>query len=468
MRAKISLLVLFAAQIGCSAQPTSVATSQSPSDAELSSADETIGGDLRVIGDSKAGFEPDASPTEPPTPSKQPAPQRKPIAEIALQPTKTRESAAVAWVPGAPLPSSVEELFAEARSTAEIMAARFPDLPDASELLARVYWISGKPLKAENVWKQVLVVHPKYPYALHGLGQVAAKKGDLKKAADYHWQAYEALPSYVDAAVEASTAWIKTGELQRSIELLESITSKYAKTALGWTRLGQAYTASREFPKAEEAFAKALTLNPSDVEALYGFALAAARNGKKDLASQAKEKHAALRAAGRQTTLEKRKTTDDLKNQKREIAAKYTSIGQIYFAREQYKVAESIWNRAAKLDPVNCDVREKLAGLHMGFQDAPAALAVCRELAGLKPENVQYQVNLAMMLDRTGKTEDAIDKFQQILKTTPSGQLHAMLADAYHRSGNLPAANKSIERAIEMEPDNIQWKSLRARFTAPQ
>ncbi|GAB5404763.1 MAG: hypothetical protein Aurels2KO_29940 [Aureliella sp.] len=380
----------------------------------------------------------------------------------------TQPSEPVGWAADAPLPSTVEELFTEAEATAEVMAKRFADLPDASELLARVYWVSGKPIKAESIWKNVLEVHPKYPYALHGLGQVAAKKGDLKSAAEYHWQAYQALPSYVDAAVEASTAWIKTGELQRATELLEKITSAYAKTALGWIRLGQAYTASRDFPKAEEAFSKALALSPNDVEAVYGFALAAARNGNREEAKQAKERHAVLRAADRQATLEERKTTDDLRNQMREVAAKYTSIGQMYFATKQYGVAEEIWNRASRLDPLNCDVREKLAGLHMGFQDAQSALAVCRELADLKPENTQYQLNLAMMLDRSGKQAEAIRLFEQVAKSTPSGQVYAMLADIHYRSGNAVDAKKSIEQAIEIEPDNAQWKNLRDSFTAPQ
>lgn len=366
-----------------------------------------------------------------------------------------------------PLPKSAEELFAESEALAQELVTHYPRIADAQELLARIFWVTGKPLEAEKVWMHTLEVQPGYPYALHGLGQVAAKRGDFGDAASKHSQAFSAAPTFVDAALGASDAWTKTGEVDRAIELLESITAQYGNTALGWIRLGQAYTAARDYDKAHPAFARALELAPENQEALYGFSLSAARTGDLSAAHSAREKLATLLSSNREKTLESRKSTDDLKNHSREIAAKLTSVGQIYFAHKEYDKAEQVWNRAALLDPINQSVRTKLAALHMGFQDAQKALQVCSELVKLAPDNPQYQLNYAMMVDRAQGVNKAIPLYDALAQASPSGQFYAALADAYSRAGNRQRAVKAINQAVELEPANTQWQAMQAAIESP-
>lgn len=376
------------------------------------------------------------------------------------------------WVTDAlearPLPKSVDELFAESEALAKELVACYPHIADAHELLARIFWVTGKPLEAEKVWKHALEIQPGYHYALHGLGQVAAKKGDFADAAAKHSLAFSAAPTLVDAALGASDAWTQTGEVDRAIELLESITSQYSNTALGWIRLGQAYTAARDHDKARPAFERALQLAPENQEALYGFSLSAARTGNLAVAKSAREKLAVLLASNREKTLETRKSTDDLKNHSREIAAKLESVGQIYFAQKVYDRAEQVWNRAARLDPLNQGVRTQLASLHMGFQDAHKALQICRELVELAPENPQYQFNYAMMIDRAQGVRKAIPLYDSLARASPSGEFFAALADACSRAGETDRAVRAIQKAVELEPANTQWQAMQAAIENPR
>lgn len=360
-------------------------------------------------------------------------------------------------------PKNVDELYAQAEAAGKQLAASLPQTIDAREILARIYWTTGKPLKAQEVWQGVVADSPNYPYALHGLGQVAAKLGDFESAAEYHYAAFEALPSFVDAGLSTAGAWTKIGELEKAQQILEGIAKQFPSMPLPWIRLGQAHTAAREFEQAKVAFERATKLAPQDADALYGLAIALSRTGHLEEAKRTQAKVQQLRQQLRDDTLAARKKNDDFLNQRREVAGKYASVGQVYFAAKRYTDAQAVWEQAAQLDPQNRSVRESLAALHMGFQDAEAALKVCQELLALQPDNSQYQLNVAMMLDRSGRTHEAIPTYLQIAQQSSSAESYAMLADAYARLGD-SLAIKYIDKAIEVAPSNPQWPQLKQQY----
>ncbi|HBE66678.1 MAG TPA: hypothetical protein DDW52_00885 [Planctomycetaceae bacterium] len=460
--AKLCTLTVCCALCACSpsktdsnAAQTATAPTENPIENPTETIDEETSGDADVMpakSDQASAASRPASAVPPRSQSNQTT-----AAPIAKQPPP------ISPLANSTPPENVEELYAQAEAVGKHLVASNPQTIDAREILARIYWTTGKPLKAQEVWKGVLADSPNYPYALHGLGQVAAKVGDFEAAAAYHHQAFQALPSFIDAGLSTAGAWTKVGKLEQAQQLLEKIAKQFPAMPLAWIRLGQAHTAAKDFERAKVAFEQATKLAPQDTDALYGLAIALSRTGNREEAKRTQAQVQELRKKLRSDTLEARKKNDDFQNQRREIADKYNSVGQIFFAAKQYKDAQTIWESAAQLDPQSRPVREALAALHMGFQDAEAALKVCQELLVLQPDNSQYQLNVAMMLDRSGQTANAIPMYLQLAQQSSSAQSYAMLADAYARLGDAQAI-KYIEKAIELAPSNPQWSQLKQQY----
>jgi len=72
---------------------------------------------------------------------------------------------------------------------------RYPDLPEARDLYARVLVDRGHPAEARQVWESILAVEGRYPGAHKGLGFLAYAEGDLDAALDHLETALAADPA---------------------------------------------------------------------------------------------------------------------------------------------------------------------------------------------------------------------------------------------------------------------------------
>lgn len=74
----------------------------------------------------------------------------------------------------------------------------------------------------------------------------------------------------------------------------------------------------------------------------------------------------------------------------------------------------------------------------------------------LEPSNYHALLGYGRFLMLHGAANEAISQFQSAIATYPKdGILHVFLGDMYHRKGDYDTAEKIIEKAIELAPDNI-------------
>jgi tetratricopeptide (TPR) repeat protein len=407
---------------------------------------------------------PPAESTEPPEPPQSnthtaasvelPAPPQKPPApeNKELIAADNSNSSAI---------DDVDSLFQEAIDRGKSLVRRYPELPDARELLARIYWITGQFTTAESIWHDIVHQTPGYAYAHHGLGQAAAKRGDFLSAAEHHARAASLQPNYEEAALLQAASLTKVGKADEAIGVLTDFLSRTG-SASAQLKLGQAYLATKQFSAAEQSFQQVLAQAPDNLEALSGITVAQSRTGKKDQALESRERLAELRRKNRVKTMKTRKSTSDFDLQREALASRLFSIGQVYYSKQQWKDAEDSWKRAYELDESDRAPLEQLAALYIGLGNAPNALVACAKLYRADQQNAQYAFNYAMVLDRTGNPAKAIEVINLTAKQSPSPQVLGMLADLQYRQGNIAAAEKAVEQALQLAPENVQLKSLLA------
>ncbi len=411
-------------------------------------------------------------------------PGETPASDVAAPPpnrTKLLEDDAVR--PSTTRPSSVDDLFAQAEEEGQRLVENFPEIPDAYEVQARLYWLSGRHQAAGKVWETVLAKQPNYAYAQHGLGQVAGKQGDFEKAVLHHQRAAELMPDYTDAVYHAAGALTQLGHTEAAAELLQSFASRQPQLNSTWIRLGQAWVAEGNYRLALDAFAQALGYKTADEldldqlaqqqfangqdQALYGLALCLAREQRLEQARAVQQ----ILANWQQQTREERRTErqqqDDLQRHSREVAAKFEQAGRIYLAMKDVDSAERLFKRAAVLDPQNVSTRVQLASVYMGLMQAEPAAEVCAELVRIEPDNVRHHMNHGMMRMRMGQPARAVECFAEGMKLQPDATGFAMLAQAHAAAGDLAAAVRSIDEALQLEPENAQLIQLRNQWQPP-
>lgn len=404
--------------------------------------------------------------------------------------------------PDAPLPETVDDLFAEALGVGTRLVERYPKVPDAHEVSARIRYNVGCIAEAEANWRTALRLSPDYAYALHGLGLVAAKRCDHVEAVRFQTEALKRMPGLADAARYAAEAHLRLGDADAAIRVLRETLRQSPSDPELKVRLGHALIAAGRYSDAAQSFREVIDELPNTPRAHYGLTLALARAGKDDDAAAARASYRMVRANERRETRKEREREGDLTRQKRLLAEHYVSASRIHLAHRRADDAASLARRAARLAPEDVASRELYVNLASQRGDLPAALNACQELISIDPDNPGYRVTLAMLHERSGTPAQARAVYEKLVdegvavaeahaalarfhyrqnsigdairhareatrqpreatRNQPAAAHLAMLAQLLAESGQLEDAAEAVDRAVEIEPENPEWSRLR-------
>jgi tetratricopeptide (TPR) repeat protein len=85
----------------------------------------------------------------------------------------------------------------------------------------------------------------------------------------------------------------------------------------------------------------------------------------------------------------------------------------------------------------------------------------------LKPDDPEANTNLGVGLARSGRLDEAIERFQKALEKAPdSAAIHANLGGALIEKGRLEEAIPHFEQALKSEPDSLELNSAMGRLLA--
>jgi tetratricopeptide (TPR) repeat protein len=281
-----------------------------------------------------------------------------------------------------------------------------PDNLDAHRLLARIYVRTlgditdanaqaSQVQKATSEWQAILKIAPDDPEAGLWLSRLYRAQNRPDDAEKVLRNVLQKSPDDGDALEQLSQLLIDEGRSQEAISLLAQVADQFSSPAV-YDLLGDAYSQAKQYPKAEDAYKKAVDMDPEDPGHRHGLA---------------------------DTLLTENKYSDAL---------------------EQYK-------KLAQLEPGTSENYLRMSQLYrqLGkFSDAESSLMRAKQLA---PGNLEILDNEALLYEDQGRYDDAVRVLNDAItgmkdsaNGTPSpgalAILYEQLGDAYRHAKNYPAA----------------------------
>src|SRR5574344_406366 len=321
----------------------------------------------------------------------------------------------------------------------------YPDNQQARESLARTYLADNKITEACNQFDTAYMKAPNdfKDYNNYGFALFKAKK--FEKAIDILNKSIELEPenvkSYAELALSyqaldkndlSEQAFIKTFELDSS---LTDLRFDYGNLL---AEMGKYDKAINEYKKYIEAY-------PDNAEAYKNLALAYKKTDNMDLATLAYEKAYA-------------KNPNDIDTQK--------ELAYCYHQKQDYTHALKFYDMALKANPDSYDLKyNKALALHAN-KSYSQAIDMYKSLLQQKDDDV-IQKNLISALisqgyDLLSKNESslAVLSFEEAVSyDEKEASAYFGLAQANQNLKNNQKANYYFEKAIELSPDNIEYKN---------
>lgn len=400
-----------------------------------------------------------------------------------------------------PLPDSAEVTLAEVQHMAETLVQAFPGNPDALEVLARLHFFRGNTAAAMAVWKQCLQVNPQYAYAFAGLGMAASRRGEFREAAQWFGRAVQSAPQALAFREDYAEALINAGEVDKAIEVLEALVRASPHSARAFDLLGSAYSHLGKYAQAKENYQHAVRLDPAHAGIRLGLAKALVRLGQADEARKCMEEFRRLRAQEQARRQKDLREYDDLRAVRKDVGRIYTAAAQVYYAHGKPAEAEQLWRRAAALDPTAVDCRQALAWRYRQAGKLAETIGLLEELWVLEPGKPSYGLEIARLHRAQKQPEKAEAALQRLCRDFPRlAEPHALLAEvllgtpgqapralvaagraaelepsaphywllarACQATGNLPDALAALEKALTLDPGNLQYRELYEQLRA--
>lgn len=352
------------------------------------------------------------------------------------------------------------EIYAASRHTrdavveAQDVLKADPNNVDAHRLLARIYVrtlgdVNAGDVQQENIEKAVaefqsiLKIDPTDTYSALWLARLYRFENRHSDAEQVLRGLIQREPDNGPALEQLSQLLIDEGRSQEAIELLTRSAGDSSSPDI-YDLLGDAYTQAKDYSKAEDAYRKAIDLDPDDPGHRHGLAQALLSENKYAAALEQFKKLAQLEPG---------------------TAENYLRMAQLDRRLGQFDDAEANLQHAKQLAPGSIEILYNEALLYEDkgrYQDAIRILS--DSIAGIKSQANGQQASpsaLAILYEQLGRvyTEaqnypDAIDTFQEMAKLGPDIQKRAevLLINAYRDSHDVDRAIAEGKKALDASP----------------
>ncbi|HMN58771.1 MAG TPA: tetratricopeptide repeat protein, partial [Anaerolinea sp.] len=143
---------------------------------------------------------------------------------------------------------------------------------------------------------------------------------------------------------------------------------------------------------------------------------------------------------------------------------RYTVIGRALASLNEWDLAEQSFRKATQANPTYAEAWALLGEAHLQLgQDGSGELAKALEL---NPNSVLSRALMALYLGRGERWDEAIDQLRQAARLEPDRAVWRIeIGNLYAQKGDLIAAQKEFQAAIDLEPRNAQTWYAMASFS---
>jgi tetratricopeptide (TPR) repeat protein len=216
---------------------------------------------------------------------------------------------------------------------------------------------------------------------------------------------------------------IAVAEFERAIAINPRMTTAYMGVA-------QIYRKKGDFGKAEQGFAKAAELEPTNFDAHYG------RGLMLQLLNRVAE---AIKAYLRALQLKPNDFDGNLN-----LATAYLQIGEP-------AAGLPFGQRAVSLNASSGPARVNLGAIYTALGDHESAVVEYQQAAELMPLTPELLLNLADALGKTARYAEMQNTLEQLIRLQPSATAHERLATALFRQRKFDDAMAQFRKAVELD-----------------
>jgi putative PEP-CTERM system TPR-repeat lipoprotein len=392
--------------------------------------------------------------------------------------------------------------YDQAQMHLQTVVAQDPKDVRAQRLLAELRARLQGPQESLSGVELALDDSPDDPTMLAAAGRLSLESGDKEQALTYLAAADKAGgKDDVQAKLDVATGYLQAGEIDRAIEVLESmptagvgtrqrdtlllltllrkgdqaqlleeaqaIVARSPKDAGTRTLVGGVYAAAGKPDLAREQLTQAQKLAPNDpnppinlgkLDLSQGNNAGARANFKRALDVDPKNLTATLGLAAVANLSKDPKGAEQylLQARKDHPAAIEPVLGlaQVYANGGQPAKARALVDEAAKANPKNAAMANARGIVLLGLQDAPGAIASFEEAIRLEPANAGHALGLARARLANRDAKGALAAIDEALKVNPKAVAALALGAATAiRSGNGERASGYLERLRAVAPD---------------
>ena len=356
--------------------------------------------------------------------------------------------------------------LAEAEALYRQVLTRQPDHAEALHLLGIIAYQGGQLGPAAELVGRAIALQPNHAEAYNTLGSILRAQRKVGESVAAFFKAVQLHPQFAEAhfnlaqalkengkPAEAAAAYTRAVQLKPELAKATSAAPPGASQESGVNKAsppvgfadkeyerGNAFMAQGRSDEAVAAFARAVQLAPSFVEAHNNLGAALNASGRLDEALAAYS-HAIRLAPS--------------------MAEAHYNLGNVLAVLERLDESRSALSRAIQLKPTFAEAYNHLGGVLTEQGKFGEAAIACSRALELRPNFAEAYNNLGNVFEAQGKYAEAISAYHRSLSLSPDlAQAHTNLGSALKEQGRFTEAVAAYDRAIRLEPDDAEthWK----------
>ena len=324
--------------------------------------------------------------------------------------------------------------------------------------LAGAYGNKGDFLdKAIDNYRQALAADPNAKFLAAELSDLYIQAGRLREAVTDAEAALANDPGDLNARrilgriytrLIGDSAEMRVNEnmVRKAIEQYEKVVERESEDKETWLLLGRLYKLAQESLQSEQAYQKALDLDPDNTDALLGLAMV-----YRDLGDRPRAAEVLRRVVGKQPDVR----TLSL------LAGTYEEMEEYALAAENYKAA-------LKLSPDNLELKRAYAQSLLMAEDTDAALRAFQDVVESNPKDAQAQLRISQIYRQRQQYDSAWEAIEAAKEVAPDSlevlYQEVNLLEAQDRTGDAIAALEKIITDTAKESYSDGERSNRAIF----
>ncbi len=299
------------------------------------------------------------------------------------------------------------------------------------------------------------------------------RQGKRNEAAEINSQILKENPEDNDAKGLEASLLLDKGDVNRALQELQAVVTRAPDNFVARYNLGRAHAALGQFEQARQMFQKAIELRPDYVVARLALAQMQVSRGEYDAALKTAQavlgidrgninarliESAAL--MGQKKYGDSRTLLGEMLKANPSSPDVLFQLGVVDLAENKYKEAEDSFRRSYELNPANPRGLMGMVETQMAQNKTEEAMKMLGAESAKNPNRLDLQVQLGNTAVRAGKYDLAVQYFQKVLdaldkSSRARGDLYLRIGETYRRKGDLGNAITALQKAREIEPNNV-------------